>query len=49
MQVQMEGDFGVFHLISGEHGAAALWCAGAIQHSHIESLEDLAGTGRGAA
>lgn len=49
LQVQMEGDFGVFHLVSGEHGTAALWCTGAIQHSHIESLGDLAGSVRGGA
>lgn len=49
MQVHMEGEFGVFHLMLGEHGSAALWCTGAIKRPHLEVLSGLAGAAGGAA
>lgn len=49
LEVQVEGDFGAFHLIPGEHGAAAIWCRGTAKRQYLDELQKLTGVAGGSA
>lgn len=49
LEVQLEGDFGSFHMVPGELGSAAIWSLGAAKRHYLEALRKLAGVAGGAA
>ena len=49
LEVRLEGDFGGFHMVPGEHGSAGIWCAGDVKPSYLEALQALAGVAGGTA
>ena len=49
IDVLLEGDFGSLQITPGDHGAAALWCQGAVKRAHQDVLTSLAAMNGGAA